>query len=112
MLKNLQLKIRVENIRFFVVKSIFCTKVKYGIQSINEIALKIKDCNSISRHQIWCAHAIVVQQMHACACKMPPVYICKRVSGLLSKESLMYKNNLPTPGKSFATFSVFVTFIF
>ena len=26
---------------------------------------------SISRHQIWCAHAIVVQRMHACACKMP-----------------------------------------
>ena len=26
---------------------------------------------SVSRHQIWCAHAIAVQQMHACACKMP-----------------------------------------
>ena len=26
---------------------------------------------SISRHQIWCAHAIVVQRMHACVCKMP-----------------------------------------
>ena len=26
---------------------------------------------SISRHQIWCAHAIFVQWMHARACKMP-----------------------------------------
>ena len=26
---------------------------------------------SISRHQIWCAQAIVVQRMHACARKMP-----------------------------------------
>ena len=25
---------------------------------------------SISRHQIRCAHAIVVQRMHACACKI------------------------------------------
>ena len=40
---------------------------------------------SISRHQIWCAHAIVVRRMHACACKCPLVHeeclhlSCKRV---------------------------------
>ena len=35
-----------------------------------------------------------------------------RVSGPLRKESLIRKNDLPTPGKSFAKFSVYVTFIF
>ena len=29
---------------------------------------------SISRHQIWCAHAIVDQRMHACASKMPSCF--------------------------------------
>ena len=69
LLKNLRVKTRVENIRFLSWRIVFVGK--YGIQSTNE-----KDCNftrefSISRHQIWCAHAIVVQRIHACACKMP-----------------------------------------
>ena len=30
LLKNLQLKTRVENVRFFVTKNIFCRKVRYS----------------------------------------------------------------------------------
>ena len=72
LLKNLQVKTRVENVRFLSWK-IFLVG-KYGIQSTNKMAFKrtvpLPEF-SISRHQIWCAHAIVVQRMHACACKMP-----------------------------------------
>ena len=44
-----------------------------GIQSTNEMAFKrtvtLREF-SISRHQIWCAHAILVQRMPACGRKM------------------------------------------
>ena len=70
--KNLQVKTRVENVRFLSYRIFFVGK--YGIQSTNEMAFKrtvpLREF-SISRHQIWFAHAIVVQRMHACACKMP-----------------------------------------
>ena len=70
LLKNLQVKTRVENVRFLSWRIFFVGK--YGIQSTNEMAFKrtvpLREF-SISRHQIWCAHAIVVQRMHACACK-------------------------------------------
>ena len=72
LLKNLQVKTRVENVRFLSWK-IFLVG-KYGIQSTNEMAFKRTvplPQFSISRHQIWCAHAIVVQRIHACACKLP-----------------------------------------
>ena len=72
LLKNLQVKTRVENVRFLSWRIFFVGK--YGIQSTNEMAFKrtvpLREF-SISRHQIWCAHAIVIQRMHACACKMP-----------------------------------------
>ena len=72
LLKNLQVKTRVENVRFLSWRIFFVGK--YGIQSTNEMAFKrtvpLREF-SISRHQIWCAHAIVVQRIHACACKMP-----------------------------------------
>ena len=74
LLKNLQLKTRVENVRFLSWRTFFVGK--YGIQSTDEMAFKRTETLrefSISRHQIWCAHAIVVQRMHACARKIPPV---------------------------------------
>ena len=76
LLKNLQVKTCVENVRFLSWK-IFLVG-KYGIQSTNEMAFKrtvpLREF-SISRHQIWCAHAIVVQRMHACACKLPSCWV-------------------------------------
>ena len=72
LLKNLQQKTRVDNVRFLSWRAFF--EGKYGIQSINEMGFKKTETLrgfSISRHQIWCAHAIVVQRMHACARKMP-----------------------------------------
>ena len=72
LLKNLRVKIRVKNVWFLWWRIFF--EGKYGIQSTNEMAFKrtvyLREF-SISRHQIWCAHAIVVQRIHACACKMP-----------------------------------------
>ena len=60
----------LENVRFLSWRTFFVGK--YGIQSPNEMAFKrtvtIREL-SISRHQIWCAHASVIQRMHACACK-------------------------------------------
>ena len=72
LLKNLQVKTRVENVRFLSWRIFFVGK--YGIQSTNEMAFKRTNFTReflISRHQIWCAHAISVQRIHACACKMP-----------------------------------------
>ena len=72
LLKNLQVKTPVENFwflswRIFLLEStVFKAPTKW----------LLKDCNftrefSISHHQISCAHAIVIQRIHACACKMP-----------------------------------------
>ena len=50
---------------------------KYDILSTNKMAFERTVTLRkffISRHQIWCAHAIVAQRMHACACKTP--YCC------------------------------------
>ena len=70
--KSTSEKTRVENVRFLSWRIFFVGK--YGVQSTNEMAFKrtipLREF-SISRHQIWCARAIVVQRMHACACKMP-----------------------------------------
>ena len=71
LLKNLQVKTCVENVRFLSWRIFFVGK--YGIQSTNEMAFK----RTVSLHEsfwfptIRCAHVIVVQRMHACACKMP-----------------------------------------
>ena len=62
LLKNLQQKTRVDNVRFLSWRAFF--EGKYGIQSINEMGFKKTETLrgfAISRHQIWCAHAIVVQ---------------------------------------------------
>ena len=56
----------------FVMENIFWRKV--GIQSTDEMAFKRTETLRefpICRHQIWCAHAIVVQRMHAWTRKMP-----------------------------------------
>ena len=72
LLKNLQLKTRVENVRFLSWRTFFVGK--NGIQSTDEMAFKrtvtLREF-SISRHQTWSAHATVVQRMHAFARKMP-----------------------------------------
>ena len=49
------------------MEDIFCGKERYS--STNEMAFKRTVTLrkfSISRRQIWCTHAIVVQRMHAC----------------------------------------------
>ena len=48
------------------MKNIFCRKLRY-------------EC-SISHHQIWCAHAIVVQRLHALASKMPSFSLQVRIN--------------------------------
>ena len=50
---------------------------KYNILSTNKIAFERTVTLRkflLSRHQIWCAHAIVTQWMHTCGCKTP--YFC------------------------------------
>ena len=50
---------------------------KYDILSTNKMAFErtVTLCKFLlSRHQIWCTHAIVTQWMHTCACKTP--YCC------------------------------------
>ena len=62
LLKNLQLKTRVENVRFLSWRTFFVGK--YGIQNNNEMAFKRTVTSrefSISRHQFWNAHVIVFQ---------------------------------------------------
>ena len=91
LLKNLQVKTHVENVRFLSWKIFFVGK--YGIQSTNEMVFKrtVPLCEfSISLHQVWCAHAIAVQRMHAvpsccenqpygavrwCACRMLFIHV-------------------------------------
>ena len=74
LLKNVQVKTRVENVWFLSWRIFFVGK--YGIQRTNEMAFNrtvpLRQF-SIPRHQIWCAHSTVVQRMHACACKMPSI---------------------------------------
>ena len=76
--ENLLLKkSRLENVWFLS---------KYNIQGTNKMAFKrtVTLCKFlISHHQIWCAHAIVAQQMHACACKMPSCCIPVNLSIVL-----------------------------
>ena len=73
LLKNLPLKTRVENVWFLSWRTLFVGK--YGIQSTDEMAFErtvtLREF-LISCHQIWCAHAIAVQRIYACARKMPP----------------------------------------
>ena len=62
LLKNLQLKTRVENVRFLSWRTFFVGK--YSIQNNNEMAFKRTVTSrefSISRHQFWNAHVIVFQ---------------------------------------------------
>ena len=89
LLKNLQVKTRVENVWFLSWRIFFVGK--YGIQSTNEMAFKQKNCNfthkfSISRHQICCAHSIVVQRIHACACKMPSCWIAEETKTTTERQ--------------------------
>jgi len=93
--ETLQLKTRVEKVRFLSWRTFFVGK--YTIQSTNEMAFKRTVTSrefSISRHQIWCAHAIaiVVQRKHACARKLPSCYSLskKLVSGA---ETIADNNN-------------------
>ena len=91
LLKNLQLKTRVENVRFLSWRTFFVGK--YGIQSTDEMAFKRTETLrefSISRHQIWCAHAIVVQRMHAWPRKMPVLFFHNLRSGDFCKHTYVY----------------------
>ena len=75
LLKNLQLKTCVENVRFLSWRTFFVGM--YCIQNNNEMAFKRTVTSrkfSISRHQIWNAHVIVFQRTHACASKMPSCF--------------------------------------
>ena len=70
-------KCRLENVWFLS---------KYNVQSTNKMAFKRTLTSHkflISHHQIWCAHTIVAQQMHACACKMPSCCIPVNLSIVL-----------------------------
>ena len=64
LLKNLQEKTRVENVRFLSWKIFFVGK--YSIQSTNKMAFKRAVTThelSISHHQIWCAQAVTVVEL-------------------------------------------------
>ena len=90
LLKNLLLKTRLENIQFFSRRTFLVGK--YGIQSINEMTFKRTVTLhefSISRHQIWCAHAIIIQQMHACVPTLPSC--CHNIVLVTMHISLLHK---------------------
>ena len=64
---------------------------KYDILNTNKMAFErtvtLREF-LISRHQIWCAHAIVAHRMHTCACKTPSCCIPVNL-GIVSLLSLL-----------------------